>query len=76
MFVYRMDKDTAFSSVAVDVGDAKEFAATIRKCARFEPESFAEARQHRATARQRYSLASTQTAYEQIYRRLLVAPAS
>jgi glycosyltransferase involved in cell wall biosynthesis len=76
MFVYRMDKDTAFSSVAVDVGDAKEFAATIRKCTRFEPESFAEARQHRATARQRYSLASTQTAYEQIYRRLLVAPAS
>jgi glycosyltransferase involved in cell wall biosynthesis len=76
MFVYRMDKDTAFSSIATDVGNAEELAATIRKCVRFEPQSYADARQHRETARRRYSLASTQAAYEQIYRRLLVAPAS
>jgi glycosyltransferase involved in cell wall biosynthesis len=76
MFVYRMDKDTAFSSIAADVGNAEELAATIQKCVRFEPQSYADARQHRETARRRYSLASTQAAYEQIYRRLLVAPAS
>ncbi len=71
MFVYRMDKDTAFSSIATDVGDAEQFAATIRQCARFEPQLYAETRQHRATARMRYSLANTQAAYERIYRGVL-----
>jgi glycosyltransferase involved in cell wall biosynthesis len=73
MFVYRMDKDSAFSSIATDVGDAQELAATIKKCVRIEPQSYPDARQHRAIVRQRYSLASTQTAYEQIYRGVLVA---
>jgi glycosyltransferase involved in cell wall biosynthesis len=75
MFVYRMDKDTAFSSVATDVGDAKELAATIRKCAGLEPQFYADARQHRDAARRRYSLASTQAAYERIYRGVLAASA-
>ncbi|MFM7521572.1 MAG: glycosyltransferase [Planctomycetota bacterium] len=71
MFVYRMDKDTAFSSISTDVGEAEQLAATIRQCARFEPQLYAETQTHRATARERYSLANTQTAYERIYRGVL-----
>lgn len=73
MFVYRLDKDTAFSSIAADVGKAEELAATIRTCARFEPQFYAATRQHRDAARRRYSLANTQAAYEQIYRGVLAA---
>jgi len=75
MFVYRMDRDTAFSSIATDVGDAEQLAATIRQCARFEPELYAETRQHRAVARQRYSLTNTRSAYERIYRGVLAGRA-
>jgi hypothetical protein len=57
------------------VGDAKELAATIRKCAGLEPQFYADARQHRDAARRRYSLASTQAAYERIYRGVLAASA-
>lgn len=71
MFVYRMDKDTAFSSIAVDVGQAAEMAGLIRDLARFEGRLFAENRLHRATARARYSLDNTQAAYEGIYRGVL-----
>ena len=50
MFVYRMDKDTAFSSIAVDVGDAESFAATIKRCAIDERLHHPETREHRAAA--------------------------
>ncbi len=68
MFVYRMEKDTAFSSIAVDVGDAESFAATIKQCARDERLHHPETRGHRAAARERYSLDRTQAAYERVYR--------
>ncbi len=72
MFVYRMDRDTAFSSIAVDVGDAKQFAKTILQCIRREDECFPEARRHRGVARERFSLANTREVYERIYSSVLL----
>jgi glycosyltransferase involved in cell wall biosynthesis len=71
MFVYRMEKDTAFSSIAVDVGDAQALATTIKQCARKEREYYPETQAHRAAARGRYSLDNTQAAYERVYRTVL-----
>lgn len=71
MFVYRMEKDTAFSSIALDVGQTEQLATLIRDVARFEDRLFAETRLHRATACERYSLHNTQAAYERIYRGVL-----
>jgi glycosyltransferase involved in cell wall biosynthesis len=71
MFVYRMDRDTAFSSIAVDVGDAKVLADTILQCVRREDECFPETRRQRAVARERFSLANTRAAYERIYSSVL-----
>jgi glycosyltransferase involved in cell wall biosynthesis len=71
MFVYRMEKDTAFSSIAVDVGDAQALATTIKQCARKESEFYPETQAHRSAARGRYSLDNTQAAYERVYRAVL-----
>ena len=71
MFVYRMDKDTAFSSIAVDVGDAETFAATIQRCATNEHLHYPDTREHRAAARERFCLERTQAAYERVYRGVL-----
>ncbi len=71
MFVYRMEKDTAFSSIAVDVGDPAVLAATIKQCARKESEYYPETQTHRSAARGRYSLDNTQAAYERVYRTVL-----
>lgn len=71
MFVYRMEKDTAFSSIAVDVGEPQAFAATIKQCVIGEDKYHAETREHRAAARERYSLDRTQAAYERVYRAVL-----
>jgi len=75
MFVYRMDKDTAFSSIAVDVGEPESFAATIKRCATNEALHFPDTRDHRAVARERYSLERTQAAYERVYRGALAGVA-
>lgn len=71
MFVYRMDRDTAFSSIAVDVGDAKNLADTILQCVRREDECFPESRRQRVVARERFSLANTRAAYERVYSSVL-----
>jgi len=71
MFVYRMEKQTAFSSIAVDVGDAEAFARTIKECARAEEQFHPDARSQRDAARATYSLDRTQAAYERVYRSVL-----
>ena len=71
MFVYRMDKDTAFSSIAVDVGDPKALATVIRSCIRGEDTHYPEMSAQRAIARKRYCLEHTQAAYERVYREAL-----
>jgi glycosyltransferase involved in cell wall biosynthesis len=71
MFVYRMEKDTAFSSIAVDVGESEAFAATIRQCAVDEGRNHPQTREHRAAARDRFSLDMARAAYERVYRGVL-----
>lgn len=71
MFVYRMEKQAAFSSIAVDVGDAESFAKAIKECVRAEDRFHPDARAHRAAARATYSLDMTQAAYERVYRSVL-----
>jgi glycosyltransferase involved in cell wall biosynthesis len=75
MFVYRMEKQAAFSSIAVDVGDAESFARAIKECARDEDRFHPDARVHRAAARATYSLDMTQAAYEKVYRSVLTGAA-
>ena len=75
MFVYRMEKQAAFSSIAVDVGDAESFARAIKECARDEDRFHPDARAHRAAARATYSLDMTQAAYEKVYRSVLTGAA-
>jgi len=71
MFVYRMEKQTAFSSIAIDVGDAEALAKTIKECARAEEKFHPDAQSHRDAARASYSLDKTQTAYERVYHSVL-----
>jgi hypothetical protein len=71
MFVYRMDRDTAFSSIAVDVGEPEALAAEIKRCARSEAEAHPETRRHRLVAQQRHSMPNARVAYESIYRTAL-----
>jgi len=75
MFVYRMEKQTAFSSIAVDVGDAEAFAKTIKECVRAEEKFHPDAQSHRDAARANYSLDMTQAAYERVYQSVLTGAA-
>jgi glycosyltransferase involved in cell wall biosynthesis len=75
MFVYRMEKQTAFSSIAIDVGDAEAFAKTIKECVRAEEKFHPDAQSHRDAARASYSLDMTQAAYERVYRSVLTGAA-
>ena len=75
MFVYRMEKQTAFSSIAIDVGDAEALAKTIKECARAEKQFHPDAQSHRDAARASYSLDKTQAAYERVYHSVLTGAA-
>lgn len=75
MFVYRMEKQTAFSSIAIDVGDAETFAKTIKECVRAEEKFHPDAQSHRDAARANYSLDMTQAAYERVYHSVLTGAA-
>ena len=75
MFVYRMEKQTAFSSIAVDVGDAEAFAKTIKECVRAEEKFHPDAQSQRDAARANYSLDMTQAAYERVYQSVLTGAA-
>lgn len=75
MFVYRMEKDTAFSSIAVDVGEPASFAVTIKQCAVGEARHHPQTREHRAAARERFCLDKAQAAYERVYRGVLAGTA-
>jgi glycosyltransferase involved in cell wall biosynthesis len=75
MFVYRMEKQAAFSSIAVDVGNAETFAKTIKECVRDEKRFHPDAQDHRHAAQATYSLDMTQAAYERVYRSALTGAA-
>ena len=75
MFVYRMEKQTAFSSIAIDVGDGETFAKTINECVQAEEKFHPVAQSHRDAARANYSLNMTQAAYERVYHSVLTGAA-